>query len=501
MNKLEANKYQIDCLNGQKWVKEISLYASIVITFCFLAAFFSEVITQDHAYFTPLSIFSFFLASYLCSILASLPSIVAQFAALYSNIFFFQRLLLVYFFPGWMDYKMPLSNNVDLIEWAAIFFFGCFLALFIGILLPIAFRSAIQRKKNSRRVSFPVDKVFFGFFNIKASWATVINCAIFVSVPLLILQVYIHIYLSIGKTGDLLLNTNFNSYIALTHQIKSFLPLAVFALVMSLHLDDMKLRRQTLVLVTICCISSLIMASRSFLLIFILYFYFSMCLIGLNDQKKYALLIIRLGILAIILFPLITYFRAYQLGAEYTLIEQLEAFNPIYEISGRVGSAIEAYFLWFNYLQVEATESLPTIYSELIKLINALVPGELIAESEIVNIAKLQVFIGRPDIPGYRTMEFMQQSGGHGEVIGQYGLSFLLYGYFSPFIFFITGFIASLIEHSKIQKFWIFYWALFFVTTPSLLPTYATLQEIVVIIFLIYFSYFFEKFKKYYSIR
>lgn len=475
-----------------KFTKKITLFSTVTIMLLILIALMGEVINQDHEFLSPLSLLFFFFTSIICITLALLPSVTAQFTALYYCVFFLHRVILVYFIPDWLDYKEYFLNSKDFIEGASIFFFFCMLALMFGFLIPLLSKSRNNSDKNLHINNL----TYISFFKVKTSLFYLINYAILITLTLLIFQFYINIYLSIGRTGSLLIDNDFNIEIALILLIKSAIPVGIFGLVVSLNIQNKKNRNCSLILLLICLISALISTSRGVMLTFILYFYYAVCILEIKNQKKYIITLITIGAISIIFFPFITYLRAFLNEADYTLLEQIKAFTPIREISGRVGYGFEGYLLWYKYLELGSNESLPSIYSEIIRLINGFVPGEIFKEQELVNIAKLQVLIGRPEIPYYNTVEYLNQSGGgHGESIGAYGLAFLLFGFIAPLFFFTTGYLACLLEYSKINIFWIFYINLFLIATPSLLPTPTTLRETLFIICLILVAFLLKKIK------
>jgi hypothetical protein len=463
----------------------ISVAISISLGFTVILEFFN----QSHSIFTVVSLLFFLLSSIICSFFAFLPSISAQLFAILTNVYFLHRIPLLYYLPEWLDYPVYFYNAHDFIARSSILFFLCIFALAFGILMSKI--ELLPRSVPARIASYRIaNENFLSFFCFKASWRKILIASILISSFSLVIQIYAFFFINLGITGAIR-NTTFNSFntlLALSQLAKFFLPVGIFGLTYALLIRSPDLKIWSTVLISICLISLILIASRAIILGIIVYFYVAMRLLGLQNQRKYSLILFKLALFSIVLFPLISYSRYLFLRLDVSFVRYIMNLNLLEKISGRLGNAVESYFLWFKYITLGAQEQLLSIHKLFVSSVNGLVPGSIFTEPELVNIAKLQVVIGRPETIQYPA-EFLKQLGGHGENMGQYGQSFMLFGFFAPFAFFVSGFLVSKLEYSRIHIFWKFFWIPILLQTPWLIPTAATLKMFVMIIVIIMFLY------------
>jgi hypothetical protein len=441
-------------------------------------AFFVELITDNHPIFNFKALLLFLFSSLVCTFLASIRSIVGQLSAILINLYFLHRIPLLYFIPDWLDYPSYLRDSQDFIEKSAILFFFFCMALMSGILsAKVRFsKGFIAASKVNNRIT---PDHCISFFSCKAKWPDFLSASIAIAIILLIFQIYSLVEQGIGITGYVYEDTSHTVILAITHLVRFFLPIGIFCFALALLNQDKKLKSHAILLTCICLISFAIIASRSTLLNIAITFYVAVRFLGIENQNKYALSSAYLVLAAIVLYPIITFSRYILMDQEVASIASyMSHFNFIENISQRLGVAVESFFLWFKYISIGAEEQLPSIQTLIIEAINSLVPGSIFPEEGLVNISKLQVAIGRFDVPYYAGLEFLEQIGGGGENLGTFGQAYLLFGSLSPVVFFVSGFLATRLEGSNINLFWKFYFIPYLMVTPWLIPTYATVQAI-----------------------
>jgi len=298
---------------------------------------------------------------------------------------------------------------------------------------------------------------------------------------LLTIQIFSLVKWDIGITGAVRDSAEMNTILAISEMTKFLSPIAVFGYLVSIDQDDPLLRRNSKVLLGIVIVSALLVASRAAFFALAISFYVAIRFLNQKNQRKYAHLLFRLMAIAIFVYPLITYSRYLFLDLEVPFSLWLSNFNFIREMSARLGVAVESYFLWFKYISTGAAQSLPTFAVQIYDAINSLVPGEIIQYEPLVNVAKLQLYIGRPEQTGYQSLEFLNELGGSGENSGSYGMAFIFFERFFFIGFFFAGLLCSILESSRVSSFWKFYWAPFLLTTPWLVPSAALVHQTVII--------------------
>lgn len=477
-------------LKSRLYVTEkIFFFVSLVITLLLVVAIFFALNSDDHSIFDFTALLFFLFSSIVCTFLASLRIIVAQLSSILINLYFLHRIPLLYFIPDLLDYPSYLLDSQVLIGESAIFFFFFCLALMLGILSGKIFPSSglIATSNSNDRIS---SDYCINFFSWVATWSDFLKMSIPLALLLLAIQIFALVWLQIGVTGLVYEDSSHTLILALSHLVRLFLPVGIFCFVLGLLNQDKKLKCQSIILTTICLISFAIIASRATFLNMAIAFYVAVRFLGIENQKKYAIWLIYFVFIAIVLYPIITFSRYILMDQEVTsIINYLLYFNFIENISQRLGVAVESYFLWFKYINIDPQEQLPSIKNLIIEAINSLVPGAIFAEDDLANISKLQVAIGRFDIPYYASNEFLEEIGGGGENPGIFGQTYLLFGALSPCAFFLSGFLATRLEYSNINIFWKYYFVPYLIITPWLIPTYATVQAILMWLSILCFIY------------
>jgi hypothetical protein len=472
--------------------EKLFLAGSLVITLSTMWGAVVEANNNSHAIFTVESLLWFFLASVVCTVMAASRWLVPQLAALFANGYFLHRIPLLYFFPELMDYPVYLGGSQEIIEAAAFYFFLCMFFLGLGISFVRTFHGYSTRNRYSVRpvpIAEPVR-----LFALKVHWSTIVRVSVPVGAALLATQTFALVYLGLGIVGAVRTSDNLNTLLAITEMTKFLLPVAVFGFLVGIEREDGLLKNRSQMLLAIVLVSLILVASRAAALSIAISIYIGVRFLGLKSQGRYAraaLILVSLGVIA---YPLITYSRYLLNGDDVTFFGWFENFSPFRELSLRLGSAVESYFVWFKYLYFEGSQArLPTLAVLIFDAVNGLVPGELINYEALVNYSKLQPHIGRPEHSPYQTERFLNELGGGGENPGTYGMAFMLFGSLSFFSFFFAGLLCSFLESSRISVFWKFYWVPFLLTSPWLIPSTAFLHQTILITGLITYSSYMQR--------
>lgn len=472
--------------------EKLLLVSSLLITLSTMWGAVVEANKNSHAIFTVESLLWFSLASVVCTVMAASRWLVPQLAALFANLFFLHRIPLLYFSPGLIDYAVYLGGSQKIIEAAAFYFFLCVFFLGLGISFARTLHGYSARNRYSVR-SVPIAEPV-RVFALTAQWSTIVRVAVPVGAVLLVTQIFALVYLGLGIVGAVRTSDDLNTLLAITEMTKFLLPVAVFGFLVGLERGDGFLQKRSQMLLAIVLVSLLLVASRAAALSLAISIYIGVRFLGLKGQGRYAraaLILVSLGIVA---YPLITYSRYLLNGDDVTFLGWFENFSAFRELTLRLGSAVESYFLWFKYLHFEGSQvRLPTLAVLIFDAVNALVPGDLINYDELVNYSKLQPHIGRPEHSPYQTERFLNELGGGGENPGTYGMAFMLFGSLFFLSFFFAGLLCSFLESSRISVFWKFYWVPFLLTSPWLIPSTAFLHQTILITGLIAYSSYMQR--------
>jgi hypothetical protein len=466
--------------------EKVLLGISLLIAGSILLGAIIEVNSTLHEIFTVQALLWFFLASALCTALAATRLLSAQLAALFVNLYFLHRVPILYFLPELMDYPNYLGHSQEIIETGALYFFLCVFFLGLGISYARTFRNFNVSNRLSARTSPIAEPV--SFFILKTSWQSLVRISLPVGAILLAIQIFSLVKWDIGITGAVRDSADMNTILAITEMTKFLSPIAVFGYLVSIDQDDPLLRKKSKVILGIVIFSALLVASRAAFFALAISFYVGVRFLNLKNQSKYTNSLFLLMAIGVVAYPLITYSRYLFLDADAPFDVWLSNFNFIKEVSGRLGVAVESYFLWFKYINAGAAQSLPTFAVQIYDAINALVPGEIIQYEPLVNVAKLQSYIGRPEQANYQSLEFLNELGGGGENPGSYGMAFMFFERFFCISFFFAGLLCSTLESSRVSSFWKFYWAPFLLTTPWLVPSNALVHQTVIVSGLIVLS-------------
>ncbi|MBI5330949.1 MAG: hypothetical protein HZB71_10090 [Betaproteobacteria bacterium] len=466
--------------------EKMLLATSLLISVSILLGALIEAARRSHDIFTAQALLLFFLASAVCTALAASRRLSAQLAALFVNLYFLHRIPILYFSPELMDYPFYLGNSQEIIEAAAFYFFLCISFLGLGISFVSMFQDYHASNHQAPRPA-PITEPVRLFF-LKADWRTLVRVSVPVGAVLLVIQAFALAYLGLGITGAVRESAELNSLLAITEMAKFLSPVAVFGYLVGLEQGDAILRKKSKILLGIILASYILVASRSTFFGLAISFYVGIRFLGLKSQGKYAKSLFALMALSALTYPLITYSRYLFLDLDVPFHEWFGNFHFLREVSGRLGTAVESYFLWFKYITEGPHERLPTLAIQIYDVVNALVPGEIIQYEPLVNYAKLQSYIGRPDQAFYQSVVFLEELGGSGENPGSYGMAFMLFGNLSFMGFLFAGMLCSSIESSRISSFWKFYWTPFILTTPWLVPSTAFVHQTIIISGLIFYS-------------
>jgi len=466
------------------FLERSGLFLSTLISLTIFFAFLDLIVADSHQVYTFTSLSFFFLSSLVSILLSTRRILVAQLSSIMINLYFLHRVPLLYFMPEWLDYSSYLINSHEYINEASIFFFLDCLFLMIGIMGGRIFWGTLNN--SPLKVLHRGGEECISYFIVRANWAEFLKTSNVVVGSFLLLQIFSLAAYKIGIIGYVYEDYSHSIILALSEITRYYLAIGIFCLFLGLHSNQEIILRRTIFLIFIVLLSYAIIASRAVILYAAIYAYIAIQLIGLERQQKYAALFIKLIFLAVILYPLITYSRYIFLDQEApSFFTYFLQFNFIEEISHRLGASVESYLLWYKYMSINPHEQILSFKNLIIQCINGLVPGSIFSEEGLVNISKLQVGIGRSEVPYYVSDQFLNEIGGHGENPGVYGQAYILLKSLAPAAFFVSGFLAALLEGSNINTFWKFYWIPYLLTAPWLIPTPATLQPLVIWFFII----------------
>ena len=467
-------------------VEKLLAIVSILITTTVTVEALFEAVYGSHPIFTAYSLFWFCLASIICTTMALSRQLVAQLWSLTLNLYFLHRIPLLYYAPDLLDYPNYLNRSQASIEEASLYFFVCVFFLWIGInFTELLFH---QYKKRREDHHLPVIDGTLKLFSVTAEWEEIVRTSLLVGLALLAVQFFAMTYFNLGITGAVRLDETLNILLAFTQMVLFFTPIAIFAYLVGHARKNFELKKNAIRLFIIVIISNALLSSRGALLGIAFSAYVGIRFIGLPEQNKYTKSIFIILIMAFVLYPVITYTRYLYLDIDIKFFEWFANFNYMGEVSARIGSSVESYFLWFKYVSEGTQEQLTSLSTRIYDALNGLVPGDIVTYDPEINISKLQVAIGRPEVKAFQSVSFLEQLGGHGENAGMFGMLVIMFGPFFFISFFVVGLLTSIVEKSKVSPFWKYYWIPVLLSTPWVIPPVATVQQTILLIVVIVYS-------------
>ncbi len=381
--------------------------------------------TAPHPLYSGESIAYALLASLLVFLLSFKSSIVLRLFCVTLSAFYTQRLITIYWAPDQLDYDSYVRFTHADIEASTGYYLLCILAIFFGAVIG----ELISEKPTvSSDPGLSKPNPLITYFGFTVPFERLTRLVLLFIVPLLIAKLAA-LSIGIGLTG-IIYDPTETSLMWFLNTGDALSPFVIFSLIYFRKNDNnLVLGKWAFALIII---SGLLTSSKGFVLSLVLSWYLICSLLGRQLPKGFFLFVVIITIFSIfIFFPLMTIVRGLLISEAFSVDSDYftNLLGTLLSFLGRLGG-----FDWLNLWVSVPSNLIPpnaSPISEAISIVNRLVPGEIIAQPDAIDLSKLQVQLGR----GFGELV---ELGGHAENMGGAATAYIFFGPLGGLIYFVV---------------------------------------------------------------
>lgn len=418
-------------------------------TSCFLIVIFLMAIVgpEDHPWFTNTTLWFAVLFAFFVWLMSLKRDFFLDVVAILFAAFFLQRIVVIYFRPDQMSYQNHLTFSSQVFDEAIMFCMAIVIAILIGYFIATYTGKKVQKQK---KIVVNFDRIL----GIRLNFEQIFKVYSFFLFSALIMQIFLMFKFGVGVTA-LEFSRSYAPILRLTQIVISLSVLPM--LVVASGKFSSKTRKIAICLVILLLIYAIFFrTSKGALLSFCVTFFVCTHFCGRRISIKYIIAGGVLFLFTILVFaPLVMILRSgwvSLLTGQTNFGDILCGMTDNYQViadelfikfSDRLGG-----FDWLTgFMTVGRDAFLPSasLSSDIISIINSLIPGDLIERPpDYVTTSKLMPHILRGwSLGGYP---------GHGENMGGLGMAYLYFGLIGGVLFsFIWSFISVKIINSNIN--------------------------------------------------
>lgn len=420
------------------------------ITSCFLIVIFliGIVGSGDHPWFTNTTLWLAALFAFCVWLMSLKKDFFLDVVAILFAAFFLQRIVVIYFRPDQMSYQPHLIFSSQVFDEAILFCIAVSIAVLIGYFFATYNRGKDVRKQKETAINF--DRLL----GIRLNFEQIFKVYSFFLFGALIMQLFLMFKFGVGVTA-LEFSRSYAPILRLTQIVISLFVLPMF--VVASGNFSSKTRKIAICLVILLLIYTIFFrTSKGALLSFCVIFFVCTHFCGRRISIKYIIAGGVLFLFTIFVFaPLVMILRS---GWVSLLTGQTNFGDILYGMTNNYQLiADELFFKFLNrmggfdwltgFMTVGRDAFLPSasLSSDIISIINSLIPGDLIERPpDYVTTSKLMPHILRGWSLGCYP--------GHGENMGGLGMAYLYFGQIGGALFFLLwSFISVKIVNSNIN--------------------------------------------------
>ncbi len=413
--------------------------------------FFDVVFSyQEHLLYTTTSLLYILLASSIIFIMSFFNSLTIKVICFLLSAFYTQRVITTYILPSEFDYYSYVGFTHEQIELSSLYYLGVVVAMFLGLITyRFFFRNQyIRCLEKEKSADFEITQNRISYFGVNINFDIFIKYILYFLILCYMVKVLL-LFSGFAGTGEVINPDNsiwvrldsFSSYL-------SVLGLVAFFYYPSGYSGS---RIRNIFMFLFICVN-ILLSSRALILTLLSTYIFVKIL---SKQKFKPNILWFVSIIAIfsifIFYPVITIFRGMLLTSDYSLTAISNGFVYYFENFSYILLNLLERFGGFDWLTLWLTippNSIPpngSLFGEAVTHLNSLVPGELYTLNGSVNLAKMQVVVGR----GYGDLN---EIGGHQETMGGLATSYVYFSaIFGALYFFVWSILLLLVEHSKLH--------------------------------------------------
>lgn len=369
-----------------------------------------------HPLYDGTSMWFVFLASVVILFMAVQRGLALQILSVLLTGFYTQRVVVTYFAPESFDYNGYVGFTTLNLESASQFYFLSVLFMLLGaVFLPRFLIGFFSNKRHAASVDFAT----IHYLNFRVDFSKLCRMALWI-VIVGYLYKFMVMLSGFGLTGSVYSadETILKWSIGIVDVLS---PFAMFSVIF--FSKSSREKRLAMIALFLEILSGFAMASKGFLVGMLITYYLDMRLIGRRISSKFLFYAVFFVVFSIfVFFPAMTVLRNTWLsgGLTFDFDYYVKLMSSAFlSFSNRLGG-----FDWMTLWLAVSPDKIPrsaTVLGELISLINMLVPGEIIAQPDAVNLSKLQVILGRG-------VGQLYELGGHAENQGGLATAYIIWG-------------------------------------------------------------------------
>lgn len=379
----------------------------------------------NHPLYNGVSIGFIFLASFIVLLFSAQRSLVLQTLSVLLTCFYTQRVVVTYFAPQGFDYNEHMGFTTQSIQITAQFYFLSVLSMLVGaVVLRPFFSWVMASSTRDRDVQLPNIQ----YINIRINFSKLCRAALWIVIVGFIYKFTV-MASGFGMTGSVYAPEK----VALKWSLGIADVLSPFVIFSLLYFPSgSREKKLATIALGFLILNGFALASKGFILAMLVSYYLTMRVIGKEFSRNFILYALTLLLVSIfIVFPTMTVLRdtllyralSFDSSSYVDLIS-----NAAMIFSTRMGG-----FDWLAFWISMGLNQIPesaTVWNEFVVLLNHLLPRGWIEQPELVNLAKLQLGLGRGlDVN-------LNELGGAGENAGGLGTAYIVWGQPAAFLYF-----------------------------------------------------------------